>query len=1122
MSYSSEVLADSPLGYWRLGDTSGLTMVDSSGNGRNGTYSSGSVILGQTGALVGDSNTAVDFNVGTSYASCAAAAWQNQTSAFTVEAWVKASGSGIYSIVDRDSNGANRPWQFRVNAGKLEFLRITNAAGTISVITVASAATNVTNNAWHHVAATYDGTTLRLYIDGAADGSAALTGGIQSTSAIPMAIGANSSGGLGANQRWPSKMDEVAYYSTALSAARVAAHYAAGSSLPATTVNGGRADETDTALAGTLVAGSIVAGGRADETDTVLTGSVVAGSVVAGGLAVETDSAFAGTSGEVFAGGLAVESDSAISGAVTVAAVVVGGRAVETDTALAGSVDATTTFIFGGRADEFDSIVAGIVFAPPGTEHSRTAGRVRLGLGVASFNPAVVEPPEFTVAAHAFVSVRAYESVTMSGTRPVVTSVTKTQARRALDRVLVGGKDVTYFRGVVTPPPSYGLVAPLLYGAATLDLPQVSATFEQPGAGDLAFCAKGKKVLVQRVDPDTLEVLATDYKGIVIAHNINGRHLQLQIGGEATGRAALIDKQPPLFFKRNDLGFWHWGGITDLGLKFEPRLGIDTGIVLRNSGGMDHLSYLQELSAKGTLHNGAQYTIMPDAHEDGGAYRTVVKDLDTIHATVYLDDAVTVPDLRDDLAEQPNRAFATGVTPEGMRVKFGAYPVLRNATPPPYPMNDESDFGVGTVDADTDTGDGVSVMIWRLVKAGYLSLEDKPGGYDSEVADAIKDLKQDALSGFNVIDGDMTVEAWAALFDASATGYSIAGTQILPAAQDARTRPWNRTSNGSVISRNPAYDPSVIKVDTTIDAGVGMRRKQIRGFARGELAPVDGADYVGTITLNSGAVVRGEHTPGDPVVEADVMDARELRPGMNLWAPLFAGGRVLHVAGVERRVDDQGVSTVVLDVDTQARDTMKVWEVIRRNRESRRNPARAWLNSYRSSALTKDSMVEFDEIGGVLDDRVDLAGGQWTVFPLVAGQEGSIRSLRMRTFPAVEYAVSVFGREITAARLNSLVGDPMASDAQERWMDVGVRQHLDDDHLLLYGVGGDTDELEPCGYFPGKKSAAFSEVTGRWEDDASFSYHAFGAPVLWVAVWAVEDTHLRPGRIMWPQLEAGS
>src|SRR5207248_8254630 len=60
-AYSTTVLADGPVAYWRLGETAGTAIADSSGNGRTGT-ASGGVTLGVPGALTGDPNTAVAFD----------------------------------------------------------------------------------------------------------------------------------------------------------------------------------------------------------------------------------------------------------------------------------------------------------------------------------------------------------------------------------------------------------------------------------------------------------------------------------------------------------------------------------------------------------------------------------------------------------------------------------------------------------------------------------------------------------------------------------------------------------------------------------------------------------------------------------------------------------------------------------------------------------------------------------------------------------------------------------------------------------------------------------------------------------------------------------------------------
>lgn len=213
--YSGEVLADSPLAYWRLGEASGTTMADSSGNGRTGTYS-GTYTLGATGLVTGDTDTCVDFTNGQSLVEDAA--WMD-VAVITVEAIVLLDSVSQEMLVERDSQGAGgggRSWQFRLNSGKFEFIAFPGPTTSQSVTTL-SAGTK------YHLAATYDGTEIRLYINGVLDKTTAKTGAL-AASGQPIHVGRSWASGS-----WPTdgRMDEVAIYGTALSASRIAAHAAA-------------------------------------------------------------------------------------------------------------------------------------------------------------------------------------------------------------------------------------------------------------------------------------------------------------------------------------------------------------------------------------------------------------------------------------------------------------------------------------------------------------------------------------------------------------------------------------------------------------------------------------------------------------------------------------------------------------------------------------------------------------------------------------------------------------------------------------------------------------------------------------------------------------------------------
>src|SRR5215467_8046402 len=61
-NYRLQILADGPIGYWRFGETTGITAADSSPNGNAGTYSGG-ITLGQAGLPTGVAgDTAVLFD----------------------------------------------------------------------------------------------------------------------------------------------------------------------------------------------------------------------------------------------------------------------------------------------------------------------------------------------------------------------------------------------------------------------------------------------------------------------------------------------------------------------------------------------------------------------------------------------------------------------------------------------------------------------------------------------------------------------------------------------------------------------------------------------------------------------------------------------------------------------------------------------------------------------------------------------------------------------------------------------------------------------------------------------------------------------------------------------------
>ena len=215
--YVEQTLLTTPLRAYRLDEASGTVMTDISGNAQNGTYV-GAPTLGVAGSVSGDPDTASSFN-GTS-----------QRATFPV--------SGLPT--------GNAPWSLRIAckyssapasaAALLNFgtWGTTKAsphigmstgggvyAGTYSGDTAATSA--LSTGAWHHVVATWDGTTLRVYLDNVAGPTA--TPGTLSVGTHGAAIGASESGAA-----WfGGTLDEAAVWGVCLTPAQIAADYTAWS-----------------------------------------------------------------------------------------------------------------------------------------------------------------------------------------------------------------------------------------------------------------------------------------------------------------------------------------------------------------------------------------------------------------------------------------------------------------------------------------------------------------------------------------------------------------------------------------------------------------------------------------------------------------------------------------------------------------------------------------------------------------------------------------------------------------------------------------------------------------------------------------------------------------------------
>jgi len=223
--------------YWRLGEASGTTAVDETGS-HNGTYV-GSPTLGVPGALVGDTDTAVDFDGVDDYISVPYSAALAVTSAYTIEFWANLDTlvrSGYPPLVFRGSGGGgtNDIEIYIAGQTKATVVHNRNNGGTMGWRYYERAS-------WIgetlHVVLTWDGTDLTFYVNGAvvitsAGGSSTLVSPLDTNRPWQIAGGTSPTA---SPYYVDGRLDEVAIYDTALSATRVAAHYDVGTTVPPVT-----------------------------------------------------------------------------------------------------------------------------------------------------------------------------------------------------------------------------------------------------------------------------------------------------------------------------------------------------------------------------------------------------------------------------------------------------------------------------------------------------------------------------------------------------------------------------------------------------------------------------------------------------------------------------------------------------------------------------------------------------------------------------------------------------------------------------------------------------------------------------------------------------------------------
>jgi fibronectin type 3 domain-containing protein len=188
---------------------SGTTTIDQSGNNNVGTLSNA------TWVTTGKFGKALSFNGTNAWVTANSSSSLTLTTGLTAEAWVNPTTLGnAYRTVAFKEGGGGEVWSLYGNQsgsqqtplGEVQVGGYKDAVGTAGLAT----------GTWSHVALTFDGTSVRLYVNGTLVSTTAAAGSLI-TSTGALRIGGNNIWG----EYFSGLIDEVRVYNRALSAAEI-------------------------------------------------------------------------------------------------------------------------------------------------------------------------------------------------------------------------------------------------------------------------------------------------------------------------------------------------------------------------------------------------------------------------------------------------------------------------------------------------------------------------------------------------------------------------------------------------------------------------------------------------------------------------------------------------------------------------------------------------------------------------------------------------------------------------------------------------------------------------------------------------------------------------------------
>jgi hypothetical protein len=213
-AYDRAVLADHPIGYWRFGDVRHRVVPDLSGHGRTASLM-GAFKLVRGVAATADSGISLE---GHGFVDAGSGYRFMGSGSFSLEIWARWRAGGtfprLFSLepsVDQSRNSESVLLGIDEMAQSLFFARPLAHATTVY------AGVDSASSSYSYIVATYDGSTMSLYLDGTLQGS------VRNKQPLPD-VESELLLGRGANWYYRGELANAAVYDRALTPAEIGAH----------------------------------------------------------------------------------------------------------------------------------------------------------------------------------------------------------------------------------------------------------------------------------------------------------------------------------------------------------------------------------------------------------------------------------------------------------------------------------------------------------------------------------------------------------------------------------------------------------------------------------------------------------------------------------------------------------------------------------------------------------------------------------------------------------------------------------------------------------------------------------------------------------------------------------